>query len=85
MRSRGVNVWFYTPKTFCRAFLVPLIMRCVNISETLSLSVETRAFDTESKEAAVYKPIIFKTREFIFVLTMIFAAVTIIIVSIYFS
>ncbi|MBR1442005.1 MAG: energy-coupling factor transporter transmembrane protein EcfT [Firmicutes bacterium] len=74
MRSRGVNVWFYTPKMFYRAFLVPLIMRCVNISDILSLSVETRAFDTESKEASVYKPINFKIRDMIFIMTVIAVA-----------
>lgn len=83
MRSRGVNVWFYTPKTFYRAFLVPLIMRCVNISETLSLSVETRAFDTESKEAAVYKPVTFKTRDIIFIVTVSAAAIIMIYVRIF--
>ena len=82
MQSRGVNVWVYTPKMFYRAFLVPLIMRCVNISDILSLSVETRAFDTDSKESTVYKPVIFKMKDIIFALSVTAAGAAMIIVRI---
>lgn len=83
MRSRGVNVWFFGPKTFYRAFLVPLIMRCANISDILTLSVETRAFDTENREASVYKPVVCVKRDIFFVLTTIFAMTAIITVNIF--
>ena len=43
------------PKIFYRAFLVPFVMRLVNISDTLSLSVETRGFSLEKVPYTVYK------------------------------
>lgn len=43
MKTRGAGS-VLNPKIFYRAFLVPFVMRLVNISDTLSLSVETRGF-----------------------------------------
>ena len=40
---------------FYRAFLIPFITRIVDISDTLSLSIETRGFDLKSKNYTVYK------------------------------
>ena len=54
MKTRGAgSVW--SPKIFYRAFLVPFVMRLVNISDTLSLSVETRGFSLEKVPYTVYK------------------------------
>ena len=54
MKTRGAgSVW--RPKIFYRAFLVPFVMRLVNISDTLSLSVETRGFSLEKVPYTVYK------------------------------
>lgn len=69
MRSRGIDTRWYSPKWYrnlYRAFLVPLIMRVVSISDTLSLSVETRAFDTASHTATVYHPVTFQLRDTVF-------------------
>lgn len=45
----------FNPKIFYRAFLVPLVMRLVNISDTLSLSVETRGFSLGGEPYTIYK------------------------------
>ena len=54
MKTRGAGS-VLNPKIFYRAFLVPLVMRLVNISDTLSLSVETRGFSLEKTPYTVYK------------------------------
>ncbi len=54
MKTRGAGSVF-NPKIFYRAYLVPLVMRLVNISDTLSLSVETRGFSLEKTPYTVYK------------------------------
>ena len=43
MKTRGAGS-ILNPKILYRAFLVPFVMRLVNISDTLALSVETRGF-----------------------------------------
>ncbi|MCD8040811.1 MAG: energy-coupling factor transporter transmembrane protein EcfT [Clostridia bacterium] len=55
MKTRGAG-GMLNPKIFYRAFLVPLVMRLVNISDTLSLSVETRGFALGKVKYSVYKP-----------------------------
>ena len=54
MKTRGAGS-VLNPKIFYRAFLVPFVMRLVNISDTLSLSVETRGFSLEKVPYTVYK------------------------------
>lgn len=54
MKTRGAGS-VLNPKIFYRAFLVPFVMRLVNISDTLSLSVETRGFSLEKAPYTVYK------------------------------
>ena len=54
MKTRGAGS-ILSPKIFYRAFLVPFVMRLVNIADTLSLSVETRGFSLEKTPYAVYK------------------------------
>ena len=54
MKTRGAGNAF-NPKIFYRAFLVPLVMRLVNISDTLSLSVETRGFSLGGEPYTLYK------------------------------
>ena len=54
MKTRGAGS-FLTPRIFYRAFLVPLVMRLVNISDTLSLSVETRGFALGKVPYTIYK------------------------------
>ena len=54
MKTRGAGS-VLNPKIFYRAFLVPFVMRLVNISDTLSLSVETRGFSLDKKPYTIYK------------------------------
>lgn len=54
MRTRGASS-IANPKIFYRAFLVPFITRLVNISDTLSLSVETRGYALGKVPYTVYK------------------------------
>ncbi len=56
MRTRGAGS-FFSPQIFYRAFLIPLVMRLVNISDTLALSVETRGFTGDAKACTVYKTV----------------------------
>jgi energy-coupling factor transporter transmembrane protein EcfT len=65
MKTRGVRLTL-NPSYAYRAFLIPLIMRLVGISELLSLSVETRGFDLASTEATVYRPVVFTVRDGMF-------------------
>lgn len=56
MRTRGVtSIW--NPTAFYRAFLIPLLVRLVNISDTLALSVETRGFVGGDGGYTVYHPV----------------------------
>lgn len=65
MKTRGVNsIWSLTG--FYRAFLIPLIVRLVNISDTLALSVETRGFVAENTEFTIYHPVSFTVRDGLF-------------------
>ena len=59
MRTRGLRAAWADPRVVYRAFLIPLIMRVINIADTLSLSVETRGFDLASKETTVFRPVRF--------------------------
>lgn len=54
MKTRGAGS-ILNPKILYRAFLVPLVMRLVNISDTLALSVETRGFALGKAPYSVYK------------------------------
>lgn len=54
MKTRGAGS-VLNPKIFYRAFLVPLVMRLVGISDTLALSVETRGFALGKVAYTVYK------------------------------
>lgn len=74
MKTRGA-VSIFNPKVVYRSFLIPLVIRIVNISETLSLSVETRGFTLEKSETSVYQPISFKFRDFMFISLFIIIAV----------
>ena len=56
MGTRGAGS-FFNPQIFYRAFLIPLVMRLVNISDTLALSVETRGFSRDGQDHTVYKTV----------------------------
>lgn len=78
MKTRGAtSLW--RPQVFYRAILIPLIVRLVNISDTLTLSVETRGFICDNIKPSVYKPIKIKTRDIIF--TVLFLMIFVICLS----
>lgn len=61
MHTRGASASFY------RALVVPVMVRIITISDTLALSLETRAFELDNKHATVYHPVYFTMRDFIYV------------------
>ncbi len=65
MKTRGA-VSFWRPKVLYRAFLIPLIVRLVNISDTLTLSVETRGFTSDDAEPTLYKDVVITKRDIVF-------------------
>ena len=74
METRGAGS-VLNPKIFYRAFLVPFVMRLVNISDTLSLSVETRGFSLEKVPYTVYKKEIVCLSDVLFILGLAAGAV----------
>ena len=56
MRTRGAG-GILNPAILYRAFLIPLMVRLVNLSDTLALSVETRGFTTYPAPYTVYRPV----------------------------
>lgn len=72
MRTRGVTSVF-NPAMLYRAFLIPLVVRLVNISDTLALSVETRGFVSDKNNFTVYKPVYMHSRDIAF--AILFASV----------
>lgn len=69
MKSRGVNL-IINPKVFYRACLIPLIMRITNISDTLSLSIETRCFKAKGCYS-IYNLIKIRIKDMLFILLVI--------------
>lgn len=57
MRTRGVRGSFY------RAFVIPVMIRLLNISDTMALSLETRAFSTGDEPVSIYRPVEFTLRD----------------------
>lgn len=74
MKTRGAGS-VLNPKIFYRAFLVPFVLRLVNISDTLALSVETRGFALGKEPYTVYKKETFALSDLVFVLGLAAAAV----------
>lgn len=66
MRTRGASVDWYRPSCLYRAFLMPLLSRVINISDTLSLSLETRAFVLDEQNGTVYRPVRPAPRDWLF-------------------
>lgn len=71
MKVRGANMNWYRPSCIYRAFIIPLVMRIIGISDTLSLSLETRAFTLDDSISSVYKVIKIKARDFVFLACVI--------------
>lgn len=78
MKTRGAGSVF-NPKIFYRALLVPFVLRLVNISDTLSLSVETRGFTLGKAPYTIYKKEEFVLSDLIFLLGIAAAAVMVVV------
>lgn len=74
MKTRGAGS-VLNPKIFYRAFLVPLCMRLVGISDILALSVETRGFRLGKAPYTVYKREIFTLWDILFLIGLVTGAV----------
>lgn len=74
MKTRGAGSVF-NPKILYRAFLVPLVMRLVNISDTLALSVETRGFALGKIRYTIYKKENIALSDIVFILGLTAGAV----------
>lgn len=69
MKTRGVRASLWNFKCFYRALLIPLTMRLINLSDTLSLSLETRGFELGKEEASVYRPVRFRLRDGVYLVS----------------
>lgn len=78
MKTRGAGS-VLNLKIFYRAFLVPLVMRLVNISDTLALSVETRGFTLSGSLFSVYNKEYPAVSDVLFVLGIVTGAVLVIV------
>lgn len=79
MKTRGAGS-VLKPKIFYRAFLIPFVMRLVNISDTLSLSVETRGFSLEKRPYTIYKKESVCLSDLIFILGLMCGACIVVII-----
>ena len=73
MKTRGAGS-ILSPQILYRAFLIPLVMRLTNISDTLALSVETRGFSDGAKECTVYKSIKLRAADILFLVTVVISS-----------
>lgn len=78
MRTRGAGS-VLNPKILYRAFLVPFVMRLVNISDTLALSVETRGFTLGGSLYSIYKKEYPALSDVLFILGIVAGAVLVIV------
>ena len=78
MKTRGAGS-ILNPKILYRAFLVPFVMRLVNISDTLALSVETRGFALGKVRYTIYKKESLAISDIAYVLGLIAGAVLVIV------
>lgn len=77
MKTRGVNTKWYKVSLIYRSFLIPFIMRIVNMSDIMSISMETRGFELDDKSASVYKEIHFTKRDGIYTLCLVVVLISV--------
>lgn len=66
MRTRGVNVSWYSLGSCYRAFIIPFMMQLITISDLLAVSIETRGFSMTADRSSVYKTVRFTGRDGVF-------------------
>ncbi len=78
MKTRGASDNIFNPQVFYRAFLIPLFMRIISISDMLSVSLDTRGFKTEGNHT-VYKELRINLKSIVFfVFSIIMIALSVI-------
>ena len=77
MKTRGAGS-ILSPKIFYRAFLIPLVTRLVDISDTLALSIETRGFTLEKAKYTVYKGEVICISDLLYILGLVAGAATVV-------
>lgn len=55
---------------------MPLVVRLVNISDTLALSVETRGFSADDKNYTVYRDVKFAVKDAAFAVILVAGSVS---------
>lgn len=65
MRLRGVTGCL-RPRLLYRAMIVPFLIRLISLSDTLSLSLETRGFRVENRAVTVYEQVRMDKRDWCF-------------------
>ena len=80
MKTRGAGS-ILKPKIFYRAFLIPLIVRLTNITDLLSLSVETRGYSLEKVPYTIYKKSIITIYDFLILFGILAGAITILVLK----
>lgn len=78
MKARG-SFTVLNPKILYRAFLIPFITRIVDISDTLSLSIETKGFDLHNKNYSLYKKEYIRFSDILFLLLIVLGIILVII------
>ena len=74
MKTKGATN-LLNPRIFYRAFFYPFIVRIISISDTLSLSIETRGFSLSSKTYSIYKKEYPTIKDLILIILIVLAAV----------
>ena len=63
MKTRGASASLLNLSCLYRAFIIPLMMRLIGISDTMAMSLETRGFRLDQADASQYKPVVFSWRD----------------------
>ncbi len=71
MKVRGVKFHWWNPLQYYQVLFLPLIIRIINISDTLALSIETRGFSVHKKSSFYKKVLLTKRDVFITFLTIL--------------
>jgi energy-coupling factor transport system permease protein len=71
MRVRGVRFRWTNPEHAYRALVLPLLVRLINIADTLALSIETRGF-SEQTTPSVFRKVNISWKDYAFSLLLLF-------------
>ncbi len=71
MKTRGVRASLWNLRCFYRALLIPLLMRLINISDTMALSLETRGFALEDTPVSIYERVRFMPRDGVYLVILL--------------